>query len=129
MGKHLVLVGAGHAHLTCLMSLRDFADRGHRVTVVGPGVHHYYSGMGPGMLGETYRPQQIRFNSQKMAEAGGARFIKAAVSRVLPVERQLVLSTGEALPYDAVSFNVGSGVPQGDLAIKNGSRCLHRQAH
>ena len=119
MGKHLVLVGAGHAHLTCLTSLKDFADRGHRVTVVGPGVHHYYSGMGPGMLGETYRPQQIRFNSQKMAEAGGARFIKAAVSRVLPVERRLVLSTGETLPYDVVSFNVGSGVPRGDLAITN----------
>jgi NADH dehydrogenase FAD-containing subunit len=69
MGKHLVLVGAGHAHLTCLKNLRDFTARGHQVTVIGPGTHHYYSGMGPGMLGQTYRPQEIRFNSQLMAKA------------------------------------------------------------
>jgi NADH dehydrogenase FAD-containing subunit len=119
MGKHLVIVGAGHAHLTCLKSLGDFAARGHRVTVIGPATHHYYSGMGPGMLGEIYRPQEIRFNSQRLAEAGGARFVKTVVSRVLPQERRLILASGEDIPYDVVSFNVGSGIPTGKVAIKN----------
>jgi NADH dehydrogenase FAD-containing subunit len=117
MGKHLVLVGAGHAHLTCLASLREFAARGHQVTVIGPAVHHYYSGMGPGMLGETYRPQEIRFNSQRLAEAGGARFVKALVSQVRPGGRRLVLSSGEEISYDVVSFNIGSGVPRQGLSI------------
>ena len=119
MGKNLVLVGAGHAHLTCLASLRDFAARGHQVTVIGPTTHHYYSGMGPGMLGQTYRPQEIRFNSQRMAEAGGARFVKAAVSQVQPGERRLVLASGEEIPYDVVSFNVGSGVPRARVDLQN----------
>ena len=119
MGKHLVLVGAGHAHLTCLKSLGNFASRGHRVTVIGPATHHYYSGMGPGMIGETYRPQEIRFNSQRLAEAGGARFVKGSVSRVRPQERTLVLASGEAVPYDVVSFNVGSGVPKEKVAIQD----------
>jgi NADH dehydrogenase FAD-containing subunit len=117
MGKHLVLIGAGHAHLTCLKSLGDFIARGHRVTVIGPATHHYYSGMGPGMLGETYRPQEIRFNSQRLAEAGGARFVKAMVTQVRPGERTLVLSTGAEVAYDAVSFNIGSGVPREKVPI------------
>jgi NADH dehydrogenase FAD-containing subunit len=118
MAKHLVLIGAGHAHLTCLTSLRDFAARGHQVTVIGAGTHHYYSGMGPGMLGQTYRPQEIRFNSQRMTESGGARFVKGLVARVLPVERKLVLASGEEIPYDVVSYNIGSGIPTGGVTVQ-----------
>jgi NADH dehydrogenase FAD-containing subunit len=118
MGKHLILVGAGHAHLTCLKSLGDFVARGHQVTVIGPGTHHYYSGMGPGMLGQTYRPQEIRFNSQRMAEAGGARFLKGLVARVQPLERQLVMASGEEISYDVVSFNIGSGIPTAGVTIQ-----------
>jgi NADH dehydrogenase FAD-containing subunit len=118
MEKHLILVGAGHAHLTCLKSLGDFVARGHQVTVIGPGTHHYYSGMGPGMLGQTYRPQEIRFNSQRMAEAGGARFLKGLVARVQPLERQLVMASGEEISYDVVSFNIGSGIPTAGVTIQ-----------
>ena len=118
MGKHLVLIGAGHAHLTCLKSLRNFTARGHEVTVIGPDTHHYYSGMGPGMLGQTYSPKEIRFNSQRMAEGGGARFVKGMVSQVQPGERKLVLASGEEIPYDVVSFNIGSGIPKDKVTIQ-----------
>jgi NADH dehydrogenase FAD-containing subunit len=118
MGKHLVLIGAGHAHLTCLKNLRDFTAKGHDVTVIGPDTHHYYSGMGPGMLGQTYRPQEIRFNSQRLVEAGGGRFIKRMVSRVQPGERRLALASGEEIPYDVVSFNIGSGIPKEKVTIQ-----------
>jgi NADH dehydrogenase FAD-containing subunit len=119
MGKHLVLIGAGHAHLTCLKSLRDYIARGHRVTVIGPDTHHYYSGMGPGMLGQTYKPQEIRFNSQRLVEAGGGRFVKGVVSQVQPGERTLVLASGEQIPYDVVSFNIGSGIPKENVTIQD----------
>ncbi len=122
MGKHLVLIGAGHAHLTCLKSLRDFTARGHQVTVIGPDIHHYYSGMGPGMLGQTYTPREIRFNSQALAEAGGGRFVQGVVSLVQPRERTLVLASGEQISYDVVSFNIGSGIPKGKVTI-------HQEAH
>jgi hypothetical protein len=55
MGKHLVIVGAGHAHLTVLKNLKKFKEAGHRVTVVSSSPMHYYSGMGPGMLSGIYR--------------------------------------------------------------------------
>ncbi len=93
-----------------------------RVTVVGPATHHYYSGMGPGMLAGTYRPQEIRFNIQKMALAGGASFRQGTVTRIMPAEKRLVLAGGEHLSYDMVSFNTGSGIPTSDLKIAADAR-------
>ena len=75
MGKHLVIVGAGHAHLTVLKNLEEFKKSGHQVTVVSSGARHYYSGMGPGMLSGIYRPEEIRFNVKKLSEDRGADFV------------------------------------------------------
>jgi len=111
MQKHLVLVGAGHAHMTVLKRLADFTAAGHRVTVIGPGPLHYYSGMGPGMLSGIYRPEEIRFNVKHMAISRGASFIEELVVRVDPARRELQLQGGGRVAYDVASFNTGSGVP------------------
>jgi NADH dehydrogenase FAD-containing subunit len=110
MSKHLVLVGAGHAHMTVLKQLADFTAAGHCVTVIGPGPLHYYSGMGPGMLSGIYRPEEIRFNVKQMAISRGANFIEDLVVRVDPVRKELQLQGGERVAYDVASFNTGSGV-------------------
>jgi NADH dehydrogenase FAD-containing subunit len=111
MRKHLVLVGAGHAHMTVLKRLADFTAGGHRVTVIGPGPLHYYSGMGPGMLSGIYRPEEIRFDVKRMALSGGASFIEDMVVRVESARRELQLQGGGRVAYDVASFNTGSGVP------------------
>jgi NADH dehydrogenase FAD-containing subunit len=122
MAKHLVLVGGGHAHLTCLKNLQEFRSLGHHVTVIGPAIHHYYSGMGPGMLAGTYRPQEIRFNIKKMAYAGGADFQLGTVTKIVPMEKRLVLAGGEQITYDVMSFNTGSGIPTSNLAIASDAK-------
>ena len=111
MQKHLVLVGAGHAHMTLLKRLADFPAAGHRVTVIGPGPLHYYSGMGPGMLSGIYRPEEIRFNVKHIAISRGASFIEDLVVRVDPARKELQLQGGGRVAYDVASFNTGSGVP------------------
>ncbi|MGD8715279.1 MAG: FAD-dependent oxidoreductase, partial [Desulfobacterales bacterium] len=111
MGKHLVVVGAGHAHLTVLKNLKEFKNSGHEVTVVNSSSLHYYSGMGPGMLSGIYRPEEIRFNVRKMAEDRGAVFIEDNVTRILPQEKKIRLQSGEEMSYDVISFNTGSFVP------------------
>jgi NADH dehydrogenase FAD-containing subunit len=136
MHNHLVLVGAGHAHMTVLKRLADFTAAGHRVTVIGPGPLHYYSGMGPGMLSGIYRPEDIRFNVKDMAVARGASFIEDLVVRVDPVKKELLLQRGERVAYDVVSFNAGSGVPIDDrisahedvVPVKPIERLLHARA-
>ena len=121
MGKHLVLVGAGHAHLTTISATRSLVKRGHKVTVISPSDHHYYSGMAPGMLAGTYRPQEIRLNVHKLATGRGGQFIKGKVTEVNPEKRQVVLADGQSVPYDVVSFNVGSVIPPGRPKINGGS--------
>jgi len=111
MTKHLVFVGGGHVHLTALLSLRDYLQAGHRVTLIGPAPYHYYSGMGPGLLSGIYRPADVRFHVRKMAEDRGAEFLEDRVVRVDPARRTLSLASGGEVRYDVVSFNTGSGVP------------------
>lgn len=122
MGKHLVLVGGGHAHLTCLKKLKRMVNRGHRVTVVSLAPYHYYSGMGPGMLGGTYSPREIRFNIRSMAEAAGGEFVAGEVLRVDGPKRLLFLASGQTIEFDAVSFNTGSAIPLNSLAIFDNQR-------
>lgn len=111
MEKHLVLVGGGHAHMTTMLNLRDYIDRGHRVTLVSPSPYQYYSGMGPGLLGGTYRPEQVRFHIRKMVEKRGGKFVEDRVVRIEASPRRLVLASGNSLDYDIASFNTGSSVP------------------
>ena len=92
MGKHLVIVGAGHAHLTVLKNLKEFKNRGHDVTVVSASPLHYYSGMGPGLLSGIYRPAEVRFHVKKMAEDRGASFLEDRVVKVEPARRTLLLT-------------------------------------
>jgi NADH dehydrogenase FAD-containing subunit len=110
MGKHLVFVGGGHAHLTALLHLAEYIQRGHRVTVISASPYHYYSGMGPGMLSGIYRPQEIRFHIKKLAEDRGGLFIEDRVTRIDPGNRLLYLQSQERVHYDVVSFNTGSEV-------------------
>ena len=118
MGKHLVLIGGGHAHMVTLARLGELIARGHRVTVIGPSEHHYYSGMGPGMLGQTYTPSQIRFATRRVVEKQGGQFVLDRVEKVDPKGQELALASGKRITYDVASFNVGSNVPR-DLVIND----------
>jgi len=111
MQKRLVLIGAGHAHMVTLQNLQHFVEKGHAVTVIGPSEHHYYSGMGPGMLGKTYRPEEIRFAVKKMTESRGGTFVKGKAQRLDPERKIIFLEDGQEIPYDVASCNAGSYVP------------------
>ena len=111
MGKHLVLIGGGHAHMMTLASLSRFTDKGHEVTVIGPSPYHYYSGMGPGMLAGMYRPEKIRFATRRVVEKQGAAFVLGKAARIDPLTKTVHLENGSTIPYDVLSCNAGSFVP------------------
>ncbi|VVS90751.1 NAD(P)/FAD-dependent oxidoreductase [Desulfoluna spongiiphila] len=110
MTKRLLLLGGGHAHLETLAALAAIRARGHDVTVVAPSPHHYYSGMGPGMLGGTFTPEEIRFDTEAAVTDRGARFVRGLAVAIDPFEKTVLLESGEQLGYDVLSANVGSFV-------------------
>lgn len=108
--QHLVLAGAGHAHMVTMAGIADIRSLGHQVTVVGPSDYHYYSGMGPGMLGSGYDPDDIRFAVKRTVEGQGGTFVRDSVAGVDPVNHELRLESGRVVQYDVLSFNTGSHV-------------------
>jgi NADH dehydrogenase FAD-containing subunit len=124
VGKRLVFVGGGHAHLTSLKDLSGFTKHGHEVVLITPSPYHYYSGMGPGMLSGIYRPWEVRFHIKKLAEQQGATFIKDKVVKIDPNRRLLFLSSSEKVNYDIVSFNTGSEVPVESLILTPGENVV-----
>jgi NADH dehydrogenase FAD-containing subunit len=111
MPKHLVLVGAGHAHLTVMKEIAGFIARGQRVTVVSDGAFQYYSGMGPGLLAGRYRPAEVRFDVATMVTRRGGAFQDDRVTQIDPQRQHLTMATGRELTYDVLSLNTGSDVP------------------
>lgn len=116
MNKHLVLAGGGHAHMVTLANLKRFIEKGHAVTVIGPSEHHYYSGMGPGMLGKTYSPEDIRFATRQVVEKFGGAFVLGKVVKIDPEAQTVHLEAGNAISYDVLSCNLGSHVPREIIA-------------
>ena len=112
MASKLLLVGGGHAHMVTLANLHHFTEKGFEVTVIQPSAHHYYSGMGPGMLGKTYAPENIRFATKKVVEKKGGTFIIGKAIGVDPDKQVVRLASGDTVPYDVVSFNAGSFIPK-----------------
>ncbi|NIQ95337.1 MAG: FAD-dependent oxidoreductase [Desulfuromonadales bacterium] len=84
--------------------------RGHRVTLISLAPSHYYSGMGPGVLGRFYSPAEARFDIARLAADGGGEFVRGRVSRIEPDHRQVILADGRRIGYDVLSCNTGSGI-------------------
>ncbi len=106
--------------MVTLANLNKFIEKGHKVSVIGPSSYHYYSGMGPGMLGDFYTPDDIRFATQQVVEKQGGAFVLGSVTRTDPKQKRVYLQSGESIPYDVLSFNAGSHVPRSFLKEDHG---------
>lgn len=106
--KHLVLVGAGHAHLYLLSRLERLVKMGLQVTVVSP-TPFWYSGMAPGLLSGEYSAFSDTVDVAAITSNRGARFLPAKIDG-LDAGRRLVFTSGETIFYDFLSLNTGSQV-------------------
>ena len=104
--KHLVLLGAGRAHLQVLRGLARQAGGDTSVTLVAPHPYYIDAAMVPGYVAGHYTLDDIRIPLDALVEASGAQFVPAHVLSLDPAARRVQLSTGDALPYDVLSIDV-----------------------
>ena len=65
--KRLLLVGAGHAHLVVLRSLKQTPLYGASVTLVTPAALQIYSGMLPGVIAGHYHLREAQVDVAALA--------------------------------------------------------------
>jgi selenide,water dikinase len=106
--KRILLVGAGHAHLAVLRSLKEEPLEGARFALVAPQPKQLYSGMLPGLIAGHYRRDEAEIDVARLADAAAAEFIAGEVAKLDPAQKVARLAEGAELEYDIVSINVGS---------------------
>jgi len=112
--RDLVFVGGGHAHLESLSKIENLKHQDVDIKLISPYPYTYYSGMGPGILGDIYNQEQTRFNVKKIIESNGGEFIQDSVNKVDPERQKLTLKSNKEIYYDIVSMDIGS-----KIGIKN----------
>lgn len=103
--KHLVLIGAGRAHLQVLKGLARQGIGDLAVTLVAPHPYYIESAMLPGYVAGDYTLEDIRAALDPLVEASGVHFVPAHVLALDPASRRVQLSSGDALPYDVLSID------------------------
>ncbi|WP_083270627.1 NAD(P)/FAD-dependent oxidoreductase [Bacillus marinisedimentorum] len=116
--KKLLLAGGGLAHLQVMKLLKNNPIPDTEVTLISPSEFQYYSGMFPGYIEEIYNEKQITINLTQQAEAAGVKWLKGAVTAIDPRQKMVLTDKGEILPYDLVSFNIGSLTSDTDVVFE-----------
>jgi NADH dehydrogenase FAD-containing subunit len=109
---HVVLVGAGHAHLHVIRHAAELRDAGIDVTVIAPPTF-VYSGMAAAIAAGTVPVAAASIDVAALAARHGVGFIPGRVVEVARADQRVRTDGGQWVAYSAVSFNVGS-VPTTD---------------
>lgn len=104
--KHLLLLGAGRAHIQVLQGLARQAGQGITTTLVAPHAHYTEAAMLAGLVGGHYAAADIGIDLGSLLEAGGTALATGQVQTFDPVARRVYLSSGDAIAYDVLSIDV-----------------------
>jgi selenide,water dikinase len=113
--KDVVLVGAGHAHVTVLRMFGMQPLPSVRFTLVTREVHTPYSGMLPGLIAGLYDFDDAHIDTGPLTRFAGARLFQAEAIDLDLAGRRVICRDRPAIAYDLLSFNIGSRPNTGDV--------------
>jgi len=108
MTTHLVLVGAGHAHLHLLKNADTLHRAGYRITLVAP-TRFWYSGRAARLLGGAPR-DACSLDIAALAARHGIEHVTAPFVALDVHTKHVFLADGQHIAFDVLSLNVGSDV-------------------
>ncbi|GIL40066.1 NAD(P)/FAD-dependent oxidoreductase [Roseiterribacter gracilis] len=101
----LVFVGAGHGHLYALKRAQLLVDAGAQITVIAPD-DFWYSGLATGMVGGRWSPEDDRIALDRLLR--GVTWLRESATDI--DRTQVRCSSGQSVPFDLLSLDVGSVV-------------------
>ena len=105
--KHLVMIGAGHAHIHMLSTLAAQPLAGVQVTLVAPFARQLYSGMVPGFVAGRYTLEDCVIALAPLLANSGIEWLRRSVVGLDAGARMLALDDGSTLGFDLLSVNSG----------------------
>lgn len=109
-GGHLLLLGAGHAHLEVIRQAPRLQAAGARITVVSPPTF-WYSGLATSVLAGRHTPESNVIDVAELCRRKGVAFLEGEVVSGEVDMGTVHLADGRSLSYDLLSVNLGSVVP------------------
>jgi selenide,water dikinase len=107
-GRHLLLVGGGHAHVEVVRRLAAAPLPGWRVTLLTREAMSPYSGMLPGVVAGLYRPAQALIDTRALAARAGATLVLDTATGLDPAARLLRRAAGPPIGFDLLSIDTGA---------------------
>ena len=123
--KHLVLLGAGHAHVHVLQGLAQSRPADLNITVIAPYPRQLYSGMVPGFVAGHYELEQCVIPLAGLLARCGARYIEGSAVAIHADAKTVTLASGDVLAWDLLSLNTGPVMDRGKIEAQMPGACEH----
>lgn len=118
--KRLVLIGAGHGHLSVLRALANTVlSTDIKVILINPDLYQTYSGMLPSWIMGYYTLEQCQIRLEQWIQRAKLNFIHDSVIGLDANQQVLQLKNNAPLHYDWLSINTGSETQLGTWANDN----------
>ena len=103
----IVILGAGLGGMSAAYEIREILGDEHEVTVVGEGPLFNFTPSNPWVAVGWRDQSDIRVEVKQPLERRGIHFIDVMADKVLPDDKQLLLSDGRKLDYDYLVVTTG----------------------
>lgn len=116
--QHLVLLGAGRAHLEVLHGLAQSRSAALKLSVVAPQPRQLFPARVPGLVAGHFAHDDCVIALEPLLARCGARYHPTRAVSIDADQKTVLLASGETLNFDWLSVNTGSAMERAQMETR-----------